>query len=143
MTHQEDDDRLRLDKWLWAARFFKTRSLAAEAVSGGKVHYKGQRVKPSRAVEIGAEVKVTLGPIEKVVIVRGLSAQRRPASEAAKLYEESEESRQRREAIAQQLKDERAGRPIPVPRGRPTKRDRRRMDRLTGKTGNEDGDGTA
>jgi ribosome-associated heat shock protein Hsp15 len=135
MTHAEYDDSLRLDKWLWAARFFKTRSLAAEAVSGGKVHYKGQRVKPSRSVEIGAEVQVTLGPIEKVVIVRGLSAQRRPAPEAAKLYEETEESRQRREAIVQQLKDERAGRPVPVLRGRPTKRDRRRMDQLTGKNG--------
>lgn len=135
MTHVEHDDHLRLDKWLWAARFFKTRSLAAEAVSGGKVHYKGQRVKPSRAVEIGAEVQVTLGPIETVVIVRGLSAQRRPAPEAAKLYEETEESRQRREAIVQQLQDERAGRPVPVLRGRPTKRDRRRMDQLTGKNG--------
>jgi ribosome-associated heat shock protein Hsp15 len=131
MAEETRDDRLRLDKWLWAARFFKTRSLAAEAVSGGKVHYKGQRVKPSRAVEVGAEIRVTQGPIEKVVIVRGLSGQRRPAPEASLLYEETEESRQRREVEVQRLKEQRLGHPIS--HGRPTKRDRRRMVQLTGK----------
>jgi ribosome-associated heat shock protein Hsp15 len=131
MAEDTRDDRLRLDKWLWAARFFKTRSLAAEAISGGKVHYKGQRVKPSRAVEVGAEVHITQGTLEKVVIVRGLSGQRRPASEASLLYEETEESRQRREAELQRLREQRLGQPLT--QGRPTKRDRRRMVQLTGK----------
>jgi ribosome-associated heat shock protein Hsp15 len=128
MTEQQTENRLRLDKWLWAARFFKTRGLAAEAISGGKVHYKGQRVKSSRTVEVGAEIRVTQGPVEKVVIVRGLSSQRRPASEASLLYEETEDSRHKREAQLEQLREQRAGQPVSP--GRPSKRDRRQIERL-------------
>jgi ribosome-associated heat shock protein Hsp15 len=122
------EDRVRLDKWLWAARFYKTRELSAEAISGGKVHYKGQRVKPGRVVEVGAEVAIRQGPVERVVVVRGLARQRRPASEARCLYEETQESRCRCEALAQALK-ERPTAPSAV-KGRPTKRARRRLERL-------------
>ncbi len=117
------EERVRLDKWLWAARFFKTRQLAVEAIQGGKVHYKGQRVKPSRAVEVGAEVRIAKGDMEWVVIVKGLSRQRRPASEARLLYEETEESRRRREQALGARREKIKG-------GRPTKRERRRITRF-------------
>ncbi|HET6579879.1 MAG TPA: RNA-binding S4 domain-containing protein, partial [Gemmatimonadales bacterium] len=98
-----DDGRVRLDKWLWAARFFKTRSLAAEAVAGGKVQVNGERAKRARPLQAGDEVRVRLGPYEHVVMVRALSGRRGPAAEAAELYEERPESRAAREATAQQL----------------------------------------
>ena len=122
-------DSQRLDKWLWAARFFKTRNLAIEAINGGKVQVDGQRVKPARALRPGSEVRIRKGPQEFTVIVQGLAAQRRPASEAVLLYQETEESRAQREAQAEQrrlatVRQERGA-------GRPTKRDRRRLDKIT------------
>jgi ribosome-associated heat shock protein Hsp15 len=126
----EPADRLRIDKWLWAARFFKTRSLAAQAVDGGRVQVNGARVKPAKDVKPGDEVAVHIGDLEWVVDVRALSGRRGPAEEARKLYEERAESRARREAVL----DARKRQPEPAfgLRGRPTKRDRRMLKRLTG-----------
>jgi ribosome-associated heat shock protein Hsp15 len=123
-------ERLRIDKWLWAARFFKTRSLAAEAVEGGKAHLNGVRVKPAKAVSIGDTLEIRIGPFQFIVVVCGLSHRRGPASEAAKLYQETEESRSAREALAAQLKAEAVH--GEVRQGRPTKRDRRHIVRFTG-----------
>ena len=122
-------DRLRLDRWLWAARFFKTRGLAVQAIEGGRVRLNGERVKPAKEVRAGDEVVVHIGELEWVVRVRTLSARRGPAEEARRLYEEREESRAKRQAIVEVRKRE------PDPgfgmRGRPTKRDRRMLRRLT------------
>lgn len=126
------DDRVRLDKWLWAARFFKTRSQAAEAVSGGKVHLNGARSKPARAVEEGDTLSIRRDPYEHEVIVRGLSRRRGPASQAAQLYEETPQSLQKRQALAERRRLEAHG--APHPDHRPSKRDRRRIIRFTGKT---------
>ena len=117
-----------MDKWLWAARFFKTRSLAGEAVAGGKVRLDGQRVKPGREVRVGAHIRIRKGPVQWEIIVCGLSPQRRPAREAALLYQETEQSRQRREAAADRLSLERARQGEAA--GRPNKKDRRLIHRF-------------
>ena len=96
------ESRVRLDKWLWAARFFKTRSLAAEAVAGGKVHVGGQRSKPAHAVRIGEMLRIQRGPDEYLITVKALSDRRGPAREAILLYEEAAESRLRREQLGEQ-----------------------------------------
>lgn len=114
---------VRLDKWLWAARFFKTRSLAAEAAQGGKVHVRGDRAKPARPVRIGDRLEIRRGPHEWVVTVKGLSMKRGPASEAALLYEETEESARKRNAARAEVRAE--GAPFRERGGRPTKKDRR------------------
>ncbi len=123
----DQEARVRLDKWLWAARFFKTRSLAAQAVDGGRVRLNEQRVKPAREVHVGDELRIHIGEIEWIVAVRALSMQRRGAPEAQQLYEETAASRQRREELAA------ARRAVAVrfESGRPTKRDRRRIERFT------------
>jgi len=127
--HEDDDDgRVRLDKWLWAARFFKTRSLAAEAVSGGKVTMRGDRVKPARPLQVGDEIAIRLGPYEHVVSVRALSARRGPATVAATLYEETPESLAARTRLAEQLKMAPAAL-VYEEKGRPTKRDRRDIEK--------------
>ena len=97
-------DKVRIDKWLWAARFFKTRSLAKQAIDGGKVHLNGQRVKASKDVEVGAKLTVRQGWDEKEIEVIALSDQRRGAPEAAKLYEETQDSIQKRKLNAEQRK---------------------------------------
>ena len=125
----DNDDPIRLDKWLWAARFFKTRALAAEAVSGGKVEINGVRPKPSRIVRPGDELSVRRGVYEWTVIVKDVARLRGPAPQAQLLYEETEESRRRRDAAAAQMKFER-GVEFDVP-GRPTKRDRREITKFT------------
>jgi ribosome-associated heat shock protein Hsp15 len=123
----------RLDKWLWAARFFKTRALAAEAIDGGKVHLNGERVKRSKGVKLGDEVRVRLGPYEHRVIVRLISDRRGPATVAATLYEELAESRATREALLERRRMEvAAGAEDP---GRPSKRDRRQIDQLRKRQG--------
>jgi ribosome-associated heat shock protein Hsp15 len=127
----ENDDRVRLDKWLWAARFYKTRSLAAEAIAGGKVQVNGDRVKRAKPVQIGDEVRIRLGPYEHLVLVRGVSERRGPASSAAELYAEKPESVAAREAMAIQLKSLHAA--FVPERGRPTKKDRREINRLKGR----------
>ena len=125
----DNESRIRLDKWLWAARFFKTRALAVEAVAGGKVHAGGQRVKPAHAVRVGEVLSIQRGPDQYIVMVKALSDRRGPAREAALLYEESVESRQSREALSEQRRLSQFGSPLPT--GRPTKQDRRRIVRFT------------
>lgn len=127
-TASDSDERIRLDKWLWAARFFKTRSLATEAIDGGKVQVNGERVKPARAVRVGERMSVRIGPYVWEIVVRGLSDRRGPAPEAQKLYEETPASLTERLATADRI---RAARPVnPLQKGRPTKKDRRELDRL-------------
>ena len=120
----ENGDRVRIDKWLWAARFFKTRSLATDAVDGGKIEINGERAKPSKAVKVGDEVRLRLGPYEHVLTVRALGERRGPASVAQGLYEETEASRAARERLAAQLKLAPAAF-VYEEKGRPTKKDRR------------------
>jgi ribosome-associated heat shock protein Hsp15 len=131
MTFSERDDnqQIRLDKWLWAARFFKTRALAAEAVNGGKVEVNGSRAKPSRSLRVGDELSIRRGSFEWAVVVKGLARQRGPAPEAQLLYEETESSVRKREALAAQLKYQRA--PEFESSGRPSKKDRRAITRFT------------
>jgi ribosome-associated heat shock protein Hsp15 len=117
---------LRIDKWLWAARFFKTRSLAQAAVAGGKVKVGGERVKPAKELAIGDQLTIRIGELEWTVTVKALSDKRGPAEVARKLYEEDEASRARRVA---QVADRRAHAAVWGERkGRPTKRDRRALE---------------
>lgn len=114
---------IRLDKWLWAARFYKTRSTAREMIEGGKVHYNGQRTKPGKIVELQAELKLRQGNDERTVIVHALSDQRRPAMEAQQMYSETAESIEKREKIAQARKMNALS--MPHPDRRPDKKERR------------------
>ena len=125
-----DNEPLRIDKWLWAARFFKTRGLAAKAVDGGRVRVNGEGPKPSRILKPGDELAIRAGELEWVVEVRALSRQRGPAAQAALLYAEREDSRARREAAIALRKVE--PHPAAGVKGRPTKRDRRLIHRFTG-----------
>jgi ribosome-associated heat shock protein Hsp15 len=122
---------VRIDKWLWAARFFKTRSLAAAAVEGGKVQIAGERVKPAKLVRPGDELRVRLGPYEHVVIVQDTAERRGSATIAATLFTETDASRLAREKLHWQLT--RAAPAMDAEKGRPTKRDRRDIERLRGK----------
>ena len=121
----------RIDKWLWAARFFKTRTLAADAVKGGRVQLNGVRVKASKDVSVDDEVEVTIGQTSRVVIVRGISERRGPAVAAQTLYRETPESIAAREAAAEvrRLQSPPPGANLGM---RPTKRDRRRLDDARG-----------
>jgi len=119
--------KLRLDKWLWAARFFKTRRLASEAIAGGKVHLNGQRVKPSKETQIDDSLSISKNGYTWEVLVAGLNAQRRPASEAVQLYIESEESQKRRQALVSFNKDLYASTPQSE---RPNKKQRRQIHRF-------------
>ncbi len=120
--------KVRLDKWLWAARFFKTRSLAKQAIEGGKVHYDGVRVKVSKEVTVGSMLRIRQGWDEKTVQVMALSDKRRSATEAALLYQESEESISVREDNAHQRRELRNNNPSP--NARPSKKDRRQIHRF-------------
>ena len=121
----------RLDKWLWAARFFKTRALAVDAICGGKVHVNGARVKPSRSVQPGDRLEITRGEYEYHIEVMALAARRGPASEAQQLYEESTQSLHARQALAEERRLQRANQP--APQKRPDKRSRRKIIRFTRK----------
>ena len=123
-------DAVRLDKWLWAARFYKTRAAATTAVAGGKVQVNGERAKPAKMLHPGDAVRVRLGPYEHHIVVRGLADKRGPASTAQRLYEETPESLATRLKHAQQLRT--TAPPTYDGKGRPTKRDRRDLDRLKG-----------
>ena len=130
MSHADGpaDGTLRIDKWLWCARFFRTRSLAAEAVGGGKVHVNGQRVKPSRCVRPGDVLEVTLGFEVATVTVRAIPARRGPATEARLCYEEAPESVARRERSREQRRL--AAMAVPQTQGRPDKHTRRELLKL-------------
>lgn len=130
MTARETPTTVRLDKWLWAARFYKTRTAATEAVHGGKVEVNGDTAKPARAVAPGDTITVRIPPFTTTLVVTGLAERRGSAAAAAALYEETTESREARTRHAQLLRD------APLLRfdeGRPSKRDRRRLDRLRGR----------
>jgi len=122
---------VRIDKWLWAARFFKTRSLASAAVAGGKVHVNGERAKPARSVRAGDVLRIRKDQQEFLVTVAGVSERRGSAEQARVLYEESAESIERRKLLAEQ----RRVAAQPQPKGRPGKRDRRRLMQASGKRG--------
>lgn len=116
---------MRLDKWLWAARFFKTRALAVRAIEAGHVSVNGERAKPAKALRAGDALAVRRAPFEHAVVVKGLAETRGPAAVAATLYEETEESRARRAALAAEMKAQ----PVPRFKGRPTKKTRRDYER--------------
>ncbi|HLU61432.1 MAG TPA: S4 domain-containing protein [Gammaproteobacteria bacterium] len=126
----DETSRVRIDKWLWAARFFKTRALAQAAVSGGKVHRDGERVKPSYAVREGDRLTITRGEERFEVVVRGISDVRGPASVAQQLYEETEASRARREEAREVRRLLRQS--APRPEHKPDKRSRRHIIRFKG-----------
>ena len=120
--------RVRLDKWLWAARFFKTRGLAAQAIETGKVEVNGERAKRAKQLQVGDQLRVRLGPYHHIVKVRAISEHRGPAAVAATLFEETEESKKAREAMQLQV---RIAQSAPgYDRGRPSKKDRRDIERL-------------
>lgn len=125
--YDEHEHKIRLDKWLWAARFYKTRAIAKAMIEGGKVHYDGQRTKCSKVVEIGAKLQIRQGNEEKIVEVVALSDQRRGAPEAQKLYRETEESVRAREEWAAERKQLGSG-----PDHRPDKKSRRELLRIKG-----------
>jgi len=135
MSHHSHDehemgseDGMRLDKWLWVARFFKTRALATEAINGGKIHMNGQRVKPGKEIGLGARLQISKDQTLWDITVTALNTQRRPASEAALLYEETPESRARRQA---EVERRRLDREMGVqPDQRPDKKDRRVIHRF-------------
>ncbi len=121
-------DAVRIDKWLWAARFYKTRSAATEAVLGGRVHLNGERVKPARDVHVDDRLELTMGDTRRSLVVLGLAEKRGPASVATTLYEETPESIALRE---QRAAERRLARPLGADLGvRPTKQDRRRLEAL-------------
>lgn len=133
MTQAGECGKVRLDKWLWAARFFKTRALATEAINGGHIHLNGHRPKPSRSIEPGDELSIRRGQDEYRITVRELAEKRGPASVAQQLYEESEQSRAERERLAEQRRLQAAAEPRPAKR--PDKKGRRQIIRFTNREG--------
>jgi ribosome-associated heat shock protein Hsp15 len=123
----ETPDRVRLDKWLWAARFFKTRALASEAIDGGKVDVNGQKAKRAKEVKAGDEVSIRQPPFETIVVVQAVSLHRGSATVAHGLYEETPASRAAREKLAAQI---RAQPQVAWETGKPSKRDRREIERF-------------
>ncbi len=121
----DDDSKIRLDKWLWAARFYKTRSIAKDMIEGGKVHYEGHRVKASKEVALGATIKLRQGFDEKMVVITGLSDRRGSATQAATLYQETPESLEKRQLNAEQRKA--LGASVQQTDNRPNKKQRRQM----------------
>ncbi|MDR0218932.1 MAG: ribosome-associated heat shock protein Hsp15 [Enterobacteriaceae bacterium] len=121
----DNDPAIRLDKWLWVARFYKTRAIAREMIDGGKVHYNGQRSKPSKLVELNAVIKLRQGNDEKTVTVLALGSQRRSATDAQQLYQETEESITQREKTA--LARKMNALTMPHPDRRPDKKERRTL----------------
>lgn len=128
---EAEDNSQRLDKWLWAARFYKTRGLAVEAINGGKVHLNNHRGKPSRTVKQDDVLTISKPPYEHVITVLGVAKQRRPAPEAQLLYVESDDSLAKREKLKLELKDQPLG--FRHDKGRPNKRDRRHIIKFTRK----------
>lgn len=131
---QAEEDRIRLDKWLWAARFYKTRALAKAAIESGKVHHRGERCKPGKEPRVGDELQIRIGFDEKTVVVQALSAVRRGAPEAQALYAETEASIAKRENAAAMRK---AGATGMTTDGKPSKKQRRDLFKFRG-SGNDD-----
>lgn len=127
-SSNDDGGRIRFDKWLWAARFYKTRALAVDAIESGKIEVNGERSKRAKLVQSGDTIRIRMGPYEHVVAVRGVSDKRGPAAAAALLYEEEAESKKAREAMALHMKAMRVD--TGYDSGRPTKKDRREIERL-------------
>lgn len=127
-TKNNELTEMRLDKWLWTSRFFKTRAIAVEAINGGRVHLHSARVKPARMIRCDDELKITRGTERYHVSVRGLNDKRRPAKEAVLMYEETEESIQQREDAKELNRLQSAN--IKQPTQKPNKRDRRVMDKF-------------
>lgn len=125
---RETADKVRIDKWLWAARFFKTRSLAQQAVEGGKVKLNDERTRPAKDLRIGDRLVIHIGEYEWAVIVKGLSERRGPAETARQLYEESAQSQARRKEMVEARRMQ--VNPSASMRGRPTKRERRALERF-------------
>ncbi|MGR9114478.1 MAG: RNA-binding S4 domain-containing protein [Gammaproteobacteria bacterium] len=123
-------DSLRLDKWLWAARFFKTRKLAAEAINGGKVHLNDKRTKPGKEIGIGARLSISKDQYQWDITVTGINSQRRPAQEAVLLYQETEESRLKRQQLIIQQREERALLEHSERPHKPNKKERRMIHRF-------------
>ncbi|CDL82778.1 ribosome-associated heat shock protein Hsp15 [Xenorhabdus szentirmaii] len=138
MQKSDNEQAVRLDKWLWAARFYKTRSIAREMIDGGKVHYNGQRSKPSKLVELNAEIKLRQGTDEKTVTVLALSSHRRSATEAQQLYQETAESITNREKMA--LARKMNALTMPHPDRRPDKKERRTLMKFKNSKLNESDD---
>jgi Ribosome-associated heat shock protein implicated in the recycling of the 50S subunit (S4 paralog) len=133
MTSREDDEgersgKVRLDKWLWAARFYKTRALSAEAIAAGKIEVNGERAKRSKLVQSGDTMRIRMGPYEHIIDVTGVSSTRGSATIAATLYEETEASRKAREAMALHVRAMNAN--TGYESGRPTKKDRRDIEKI-------------
>ncbi|NMP28454.1 ribosome-associated heat shock protein Hsp15 [Rahnella sp. SAP-1] len=124
-TQQQDETGIRLDKWLWAARFYKTRAMAREMIEGGKVHYNGQRGKPSKLVEPNAEIKLRQGNDERTIVILAITDQRRSAEQAQTLYQETDASVANREKISQARKMNALT--MPHPDRRPDKKERRSL----------------
>jgi len=123
--------KVRLDKWLWAARFYKTRGLAVDAIDSGKIEVNGERSKRAKLVTAGDKVRIRIGPYEHVVTVKGVSERRGPATVASELYEEDAESRKQREVTAAHLKAMNVS--TDYESGRPTKKDRRDIEKVRGR----------
>ena len=123
-----DSDSVRLDRWLWAARFFKTRAIASAAIAGGKVQVNGTRAKAAKQLRVGAELRIRVGPYEWLVTVRALTERRGSAKDAQLLYDEAPEGRAARERLAEAHKL--APTPTYQGKGRPTKKDRRKLELL-------------
>ena len=128
---QESPGRVRLDKWLWAARFYKTRGLSAEAIDAGRIEVNGERAKRARLVQTGDRIKIRIGPYEHVIQVLGVSEVRGSAPIAQALYEEEADSRKAREAMAAHVRAMNASTGYDT--GRPTKKDRRDIKRVRGR----------
>jgi ribosome-associated heat shock protein Hsp15 len=123
--------RVRADKWLWAARFYKTRALAAEAIDAGRIEVNGERSKRARLVQAGDKIRIRIGPYEHIVTVKDVSERRGPAPVATKLYEEDAESKKQREVMAAHVKAMNAN--TGYESGRPTKKDRRDIAKIRGR----------
>ena len=128
MTNPESNEKVRIDRWLWAARFFKTRSLAKTAIDSGKIEVNEQRAKASKEVALEDTLNIRRGEITQTIIVKNLSDKRGPAKLAQTLYEETDQSKLEREILAEKRKIARAGYSSPI--GKPSKRDRRELSKL-------------
>jgi ribosome-associated heat shock protein Hsp15 len=127
----EHPGRVRLDKWLWAARFYKTRGLSAEAIDSGKIEVNGERAKRARLVQAGDKLRIRMGPYEHIIVVKGVSERRGSAPIAQRLYEEDPEGKKAREVMAAHVRAMNAN--TGYESGRPTKKDRRDIERWKGK----------